>query len=402
MTCRSCLGVWVVMAIYVSPCVSQSFHPLGILPGADETFGDAITADGKQVFGRSGETHGLGTTTPVQWTSSGGLRPIGALQSGQRGTAWDVAADGTTVVGQMSTAAGMEAFRWTAIEGLVPLGDLPGGDVRSFAYGVSSNGQIVVGHATIATDHDTEVPQAFRWTPTDGMQGLGFLPDKTEQSFALDVSADGSIIVGFASRDEMQGEYEINYHEAFRWTNETGMIGLGDFPGGEVYSFANAINDDGTVIVGSSWGENGTEAFRWTQQNGMVGLGMMSSALGLTPYSDAYAVSADGTIIVGLSTGQAAVWDVRHGFRSIAGLLTASGVDLTGWYLEQARGISADGRTIVGYGINPSGLYEAWVAVLPDNVFVSPEPNSALMMAICFSIAICGATLRLPSPSPWR
>ena len=45
-------------------------------------------------------------------------------------------------------------------------------------------------------------------------------------------------------------------------------------------------------------------------------------------------------------------------------MLEASGVDLTGWQLSGASSISNDGNTIVGWGINPRGLQEAWVAVL--------------------------------------
>jgi hypothetical protein len=51
---------------------------------------------------------------------------------------------------------------------------------------------------------------------------------------------------------------------------------------------------------------------------------------------------------------------------SLKGLLTSLGLDLTGWTLEVAQAVSADGRTIVGYGPNPSGNYEGWVAHLGD------------------------------------
>jgi hypothetical protein len=48
-------------------------------------------------------------------------------------------------------------------------------------------------------------------------------------------------------------------------------------------------------------------------------------------------------------------------------LLIADGATgLTGWTLRQARGVSADGRTIAGFGINPRGQVEAWLAVLDE------------------------------------
>jgi hypothetical protein len=40
-----------------------------------------------------------------------------------------------------------------------------------------------------------------------------------------------------------------------------------------------------------------------------------------------------------------------------------------------ARGVSADGRTIVGTGLSPEGHQEAWIAVIP-------EPGSALLLGI--------------------
>jgi uncharacterized membrane protein len=110
----------------------------------------------------------------------------------------------------------------------------------------------------------------------------------------------------------------------------------------------------------------------------MVALPGLSGAIS----DSAWAVSADGSIIVGQSTPQgpnsliAFIWDAVHGTRSLKTVLEDDhGLDLTGWQLEFAGGISADGRTIVGYGINPSGQREAWIATIP-------EPGSAALLAL--------------------
>ncbi len=71
-----------------------------------------------------------------------------------------------------------------------PLGILPGG-TQSFATGVSNVGSVAVGWS-----HSTEGPQAFRWTPSSGITGLGDLPGGPFNSFADDVSSDGSVVVG--------------------------------------------------------------------------------------------------------------------------------------------------------------------------------------------------------------
>lgn len=86
-------------------------------------------------------------------------------------------------------------------------------------------------------------------------QGLG-----GNKSFARGISANGSIVVG---ENVFTSEYE-----AFRWTASGSMEGLGDLPGGSFYSYATAISADGTTIVGSSSSAVGGEAFIWDEANG--------------------------------------------------------------------------------------------------------------------------------------
>jgi probable HAF family extracellular repeat protein len=101
------------------------------------------------------------------------------------------------------------------------------------------------------------------------------------------------------------------------------MIGLGDLAGGDFYSNATGINADGSVIAG--WGTTalGREAFLWTPALGLVYL-------------------RDHLISLGVA-------------------------NLAGWQLSSARGVSADGSTVVGYGTNPSGQTEAWLARIPTS-----------------------------------
>src|SRR3712207_4298227 len=53
-------------------------------------------------------------------------------------------------------------------------------------------------------------------------------------------SDDGSVVVGWSN-------YTFNTTEAFRWTRTGGMQGLGDFAGGRVFSAAGGVSGDGTV-----------------------------------------------------------------------------------------------------------------------------------------------------------
>jgi probable HAF family extracellular repeat protein len=75
------------------------------------------------------------------------------------------------------------------------------------------------------------------------MVGLGDLPGGNFYSFAMDISADGSVVVG--------GSESGAGSEVFRWTNAEGMVGLGNLPGGD-NSYALGVSGDGSVVVGSA------------------------------------------------------------------------------------------------------------------------------------------------------
>src|SRR6266545_1732526 len=68
------------------------------------------------------------------------------------------------------------------------LGDLPGGQVRSFAYGVSADGTYVVGESSSEIQTSG---QAFIWDPASGMSNIG----GAAAGYAVDVSADGQYAV---------------------------------------------------------------------------------------------------------------------------------------------------------------------------------------------------------------
>lgn len=211
------------------------------------------------------------------------------------------------------------------------------------------------------------------------MIGLGDLPGGAAESRASAVSGDGSVVVGWSR--------SADGDEAFRWTASTGMVGLGSLPAQErsFRSQAYDVSSDGTVIVGNANSLSGIEAFRWTETDGFVGLGYLP---GGRRVSEAKSVSGDGKVVVGSSQSEgdlqrAFVWTEADGMQSIDFLLTSLGVDVSGWELYDAVGISDDGRTILGLGINPDGNFEAWIAVIP-------EPSTALLVGF----GLAGLALR--------
>jgi hypothetical protein len=61
-------------------------------------------------------------------------------------------------------------------------------------------------------------------------------------------------------------------------------------------------------------------------------------------------------------------------------------VNLTDWTLEGASGVSSDGDTIVGAGIDPSGQTEGWIVTIP-------EPGTGLLvMAGVLGLAVARRT----------
>jgi len=147
------------------------------------------------------------------------------------------------------------------------------------------------------------------------------------------------------------------------------MIGLGDLRGLHFAhsSIAYAISADGTTVVGSCASVFGFQAFRWTHAGGMIGLGDIA---GGTFRGEARAVSANGDVVVGVGNAMSSeetafLWTNGSGLLNLKDYLVANGVtNLTDWTLTSANGVSADGRTLVGNGINPAGQGEGWIASL--------------------------------------
>ncbi len=340
-----------------SPAFAAGLTPLGDLPGGIfDSIAKDVSADGSVVVGVSSSASG---NEAFRWTAASGMVGLGGLQYEGTGesNAFGVSGDGSTVVGFGASAVGPEAFRWTAASGMGNMGNFPGGAVATHASAANGDGSVVVG-------------AGFRWTEASGLVGLDDLPGGLVGSSAEDVSSDGSTIVG----DSHSG----NGSEAFRWTAASGMVGLGDLLGGGFGSFAHGVSADGSVAVGQSRSTFGDEAFRWTQGGGMIGLGDLP---GGNFESLAWDVSADGSTVVGegnSDTGRKAVrWTSGGGMVPLWDVLLANGIDpaADGWtQLIRAWGVSADGNTIVGFGVRNDYL-EAFVAVVP-------EPASLALLAL--------------------
>lgn len=362
---------------------AAGFIPLGELPGGGVlSQAHDISDDGSTVVGAS---DGPGGREAFVWTWSGGLQSLGELPGGSHfSSAQAVSADGGAVVGYSASAAGSEAFRWTSGSGMIGLGGLPNAYVSSFATGVTADGTKVVGRATSQAFGS----EAFLWEEGVGMQGLGGLSEDFELRDAAWISPDGTMIVG--------GGVTAEGYRALVWDELNGFESIGLLPGGSLYSYGEAATSDGSVVVGHSdsalavLGEPLGEAFRVGDGTGLQALGDLPGGI---YRSLAQGVSDDGSIVVGFSTSadspswEAFIWDETHGLRSLKAHLESEGLDLTGWHLTNATGISADGHLISGYGGNPEGQLEAFVAVVP-------EPSAPLGLGLGVAMLARGARAR--------
>jgi probable HAF family extracellular repeat protein len=130
------------------------------------------------------------------------------------------------------------------------------------------------------------------------------------------------------------------------------------------------VNADGTVVVGASLlPQVRSQAFRWTEETGMVGLDFLPGGTS----SNANGVNADGKVVVGAAVdasgqSQAFRWTARTRMQSVLTLLQAAKADVnlfSGWQLRSANGVSADGTVITGDGVDPLGQSQGWIARLP-------------------------------------
>lgn len=357
------LAIFSGVAVAGSVASAQTFSGLGFFAGGTESYARDVSHDGSVVVGYGFIPPGPGVGTgfrAFRWTG-GVMTDLGTLAAGTGSAGRGVSADGSVTVGFASYSGYTSAVLWTDA-GIQELGTLPYYSY-SRGYGISDNGSVVVGE----NGSNYYYFRAFRRDGT-GMHDLGALPGYVS-SRANGVSGNGSVVVGFCNKGDADTAVACTW-AAGKATS------LGKLKGGG-FSEAWAASSNGSVVVGTSDSANGERAFRWTKGK-MTNLGTLPGY----PYSYGRAVSADGAVVVGygsngstltldpsgsiLHTGHAFLWTSSLGMVDLNTYLPTLGIDLSGWELREARGISisAGGTSIVGWGWH-DGQPEAWVAHVP-------------------------------------
>lgn len=326
--------------------------------------------------------------------------------------------DGSIAVGQTELGAVPVAFVWTEERGLQALGSEP-----SIAWAISADGSEIVGrsetpNAAFSTSWEVDSSQSV-------VQSLRFATQtfvtKSSDHFGEfnAISRDGRFYAGqsegqfgnhafwFDTLNDSLGE-SMNFHERLAELGEESAY----------YSVSNG----GRVFAGAAFGSDGDTAFsvsngelsilkKATEIAGPVlpcavaiggaretiivgGSGTNSipdtlaamvwrggddpEPLGAFPEGDggglANAVSADGRIVVGNGSigsygnkeWRPFIWDQERGFRNLQSVLSDDfGLAVADWDLRSATAISDDGQTIGGWGFDPNGTPEPWIAVIP-------------------------------------
>lgn len=291
---------------------------------------------------------GVGRTAAFNWTEASGRRDFGLDAGRPRSTVgFGISGDGTWTVGYgFTSGVGYRAYRYRDPNTYQALGSLAGYR-DSQAYDASYDGSVVVGRAQDSAGANA---QAFRWTEQSGMQGLGFVRSDDFHSEARAASRDGQTVVGQS--------FGVDAN-AFVWTTGGGMQGLEKLSG-TLYAEAFGVNGDGTLIVGDS----GSCGVLW--DHGRVRELERPSGWGSM---EAVSVSDDGGVIVGTRDNgviEAVVWTPERAWL-LADYLAANGVTLPdGFHLTYCTSVSADGRTFAGWGAFAGGGSEGFVATIPS------------------------------------
>jgi uncharacterized membrane protein len=381
-------------------------------------------------------------TVLTSLASAQSFQGLGDLAGGTfQSIAYGVSADGTTVVGSGVSASGTEAVYWRNGV-LTALADVAGGPVESVARGCNADGSVIVGSGRDGTAH-----RGVRWDgPSYAPTTLPQVPGFPGGSLAAGISANGATICGYNTDIQLNAFNQVTAYRIDNgvltqlpyllpgnindsgayfspsadgsvipgrirtgFSNYQGVYWVGTtmhqppaLPGGPHYAQIFAASADGTAFVGTSCSNlaplaGASEPCRW-KNDVPLSLGLLP---GGSPTGAALSSNHDGSVVVGHGTGplgavQAFVWDGAQGMRELATVLTVDhGLDLSGWTLTSARAMTPDGLTIVGYGTNPAGNQEGWIARLACTNAVSyctPKTNALGCVPAISSSGVPSAT----------
>lgn len=339
------------------------------------------------------------------------FQPIADLEGGDVFvTAAAASADGSVVVGQSQSATGLQPFRWRSGRTIAI------GAAGESALAVSEDGTQIVGETDDARYESGRAAAAFfvdrpsaelADVPEPGpgaglllwfVSATAVLNDGTAYGTCHQYGAYGDPI-GCRQREDgelelMGGSFvfaadELRHYAGTQEAERHAPYSSRAFLDGHVIPFPSelacpanvactaevrALSEDAALVVGSATvplphaalgGALHDRAFAYAAGT----MALLPDLEGGELASAAYGVSANGRTIVGFGYDergqQAVVWLDRQP-RALFDVLLELDAELPpGWSLRELRSVSRDGRVMVGNGINPQGDPQAFLVTLP-------------------------------------
>jgi uncharacterized membrane protein len=307
-------------------------------PAFNGVSGDGTTMVGSAFINTGGEFG----DKPFRWTRAGGYEE---LQTGFGATNASIAmranADGSQIVGY---APGNQTMAWVWRNGTttrifpIVISDF------TAAYDISDDGKVIVGAVK-----QFGAVRALRWRNVNQWDTL-WASDEFASSQAISVSADGTIVVGSATRP---GSPDVSRVMVQRELNPPTEVPL---PTGVKSMHPSAVSGDGQVVVGMAIMDNGqNKPFRWSQAEGT----MVFDTVGV-----ATTCNTDGSIVMGNNGETTFVWTATGGMKTLEAYAAARfGLSVPG-QPKMGRLVSDNGNTFSG-GVAPyEEFYEKpWVII---------------------------------------
>ncbi|MEO8088042.1 MAG: T9SS type A sorting domain-containing protein [Bacteroidota bacterium] len=250
----------------------------------------------------------------------------------------------------------MSTQQWTLLGSL----GFPVDSTKSGGFGISGDGNTVVGLSWADTTGGYAFAHGVAWNPTEGMMDLGSLFDSIQKSTRANAANyDGSVVVGWQDfngpwksavwRKNPGGGYFPNEYLLIDTTgsatDEYNQLGE-----------CSCVSGDGNWIGGYGDYANNSQPWIWSSATGVINLGSLPN----TSTGYVSGINADGTIAVGWFDGPLwgdpqvpFIWTSTSGIQNLNGYIqTVLGLSTGPNIVYASSCLSANGQYIAGYGID--------------------------------------------------